>query len=82
MCFSGVEDVVDLSLVKTGLATLLQKNTMAAMDGIFSQVSGREDTGREGKGKGVFLIRVLHLSIHVSMVYSVSFRGQSSILGM
>ena len=33
------EDVVDLGLVKTGLASLLQKNTTAAMDGIFSQVS-------------------------------------------
>ena len=41
---------MDLSLVKTGLATLLQKNTMAAMDGIFSQVM---QGGREGKGEGV-----------------------------
>ena len=32
------EDAVDLGLVKTGLATLLQKNAMAAIDGIFSQV--------------------------------------------
>ena len=33
--------------MKTGLATLLQKNTMAAMDGIFSQVRGG---GGEGEG--------------------------------
>ena len=35
---------MDLALVKTGLATLLQKNTTAAMDGIFSQVG----TGERG----------------------------------
>ena len=49
---------MDLSLVKTGLATLLQKNTMAAMDGIFSQVreegrgKGRGGEGREGGEMG------------------------------
>ena len=40
---------MDLSLVKTGLATLLQKNTMAAMDGIFSQVRGG------GGGVGIYM---------------------------
>ena len=39
---------MDLSLVQT---TLFQKNTMAAVDGIFSQVrggEGRREGGREG----------------------------------
>ena len=40
---------MDLSLVKAGLATLLQKNTMAAMDGIFSQVRGG------GGGVGIYM---------------------------
>ena len=43
---------MDLALVKTGLATLLQKNTTAAMDGIFSQV------GIEGEGKDHILCSV------------------------
>ena len=34
----STEDAVDLSLVKTGLSSLLQKNPTHAMDGIFSQV--------------------------------------------
>ena len=49
--FLCVEDVVDLSLVKIGLATLLQKNIMAAMDGIFSQVRERV-TQRGGVSEG------------------------------
>ena len=47
---------MDLSLIRTGLATLLQKNTMAAMDGIFSQVRGGGGGGvlgyRKGGGEG------------------------------
>ena len=79
---------MDLSLVKTGLATLLQKNTMAAMDGIFSQVRGREDTGREGKGEGVFLIRVLYTYVSPCIhgvqcfILARGRGGQSSVLGM
>ena len=38
---------MDLSLVKTAL---LEKNTMAAMDGIFSQV--REGGAQGGRGMG------------------------------
>ncbi|CAI7992048.1 Apoptosis inhibitor 5, partial [Geodia barretti] len=43
----ATEDVIDLALVKTGLASLLQKNTPAAMDGIFSQVGGEDEGVRE-----------------------------------
>ena len=45
MCVA--EDSTDLTFVKTSMATVLQMNTKLALEGIFDQIMGEDETIRQ-----------------------------------